>query len=112
VASPVLGEPTENAVAACKAKWYFALLMTASATVSSKNQIVIPKEIREGLSIESGDQVSFMWVKGSVRFVKARKASEIRGICRSNPLNYEDVRRDRDENEADLDQEIAHLHAK
>ena len=42
-----------------------------SAKVMAKGQITIPKDVREGLGVESGDRVTFIVESGSVRLVNS-----------------------------------------
>jgi AbrB family looped-hinge helix DNA binding protein len=56
----------------------------AQATISSKNQIVIPREAREALALKSGDKVLVV-VRGKRVLVLQKPASHrtaIRGLAR------------------------------
>ena len=56
----------------------------AEATLSAKNQIVIPREAREALQVKPGDKLLVV-VKGDVVIVRKRPesyAAAIRGIGR------------------------------
>lgn len=54
----------------------------ASATITSKGQITIPKDIRSQLGLESGDRIAFsVDDDGFVRFVPVTKdVTELKGI--------------------------------
>jgi len=56
----------------------------AEATVSSKNQIVIPKEAREALGVKPGDKVLLVTHRGLVTLMKrpAKYHVAIRGLAR------------------------------
>lgn len=56
----------------------------AEATVSSKNQIVIPKEVREALGIKTGDKVLINTHNGLVTLMKrpAKYHLAIQGLAR------------------------------
>jgi len=63
----------------------------ASATVSSKNQIVIPREAREALDLKAGDKVQIV-VRGKNVILLQKPASHraaIRGIAaKAYPSQY------------------------
>ena len=54
----------------------------STATITSKGQITIPKEIRELLDLHNGDRISFIvHESGEVRFVPAtRDITALKGI--------------------------------
>lgn len=45
----------------------------STATVTTKGQITIPKDIRDALHLESGDRISFILEDGRVVFIPATK---------------------------------------
>ncbi len=55
--------------------------MTQS-TLSSKYQLVVPKEIRKQLHLHSGQKLTFIVKNGSITLVPERPLSELRGIAR------------------------------
>jgi AbrB family looped-hinge helix DNA binding protein len=68
----------------------------AEATISSKNQIVIPREAREALQLKSGDKV-FVVVRGNRVLMLQKPASHraaIRGLAR-NPYPSQHVEKER-----------------
>lgn len=67
-----------------------------SATLSSKFQICIPKELREELHIKAGQTFIFIPHGNSIQLVPDRDMKEIRGIMAgSNIINIRD-RQDRE----------------
>lgn len=56
--------------------------MTANATLTSKGQTTIPKEIRDELGIKPGDRMTFTLMPDStvVMRVKNKKLSELAGV--------------------------------
>lgn len=56
--------------------------MTVTATLTSKGQITIPKEIREALGVDAGDRVDFtLEADGSVRMeVRRRDLASLAGL--------------------------------
>ena len=56
--------------------------MTIEATLTSKGQTTIPKEIREGLRIKPGDRMTFTLMSDGtvVLRVKNAKAEEVAGM--------------------------------
>ena len=54
----------------------------ATAVLTSKGQITIPKEVRERLEVETGDRVEFVEIKGGVFTMVAatRDIRELKGI--------------------------------
>jgi AbrB family looped-hinge helix DNA binding protein len=62
----------------------------AQATISSKNQIVIPREAREALTLKSGDKVLVV-VRGKRVLVLQKPESHrgaIRGIANKYPSQH------------------------
>ncbi len=67
----------------------------ATATVSSKFQISLPKEIREAMHIQPGQQFEFIPMGTVLQLAPKTSIEELRGIARgANPSDYRD-RRDR-----------------
>jgi AbrB family looped-hinge helix DNA binding protein len=56
--------------------------MSRAVTVSSKFQIVIPKEVREAHDIKPGDQLAFVDYKGVMTLVPALTFQQLRGILK------------------------------
>jgi len=54
----------------------------AQATISSKYQIVIPKEIRREIPIESGQVLQVLAKGGVITLVPDRPLAELRGMLR------------------------------
>jgi AbrB family looped-hinge helix DNA binding protein len=56
--------------------------MTADATLTSKGQTTIPKEIRDELGIKPGDRMTFTLMPDStvIMRVKNKKLSELAGV--------------------------------
>jgi AbrB family looped-hinge helix DNA binding protein len=72
----------------------------AEATLSSKNQIVIPKEAREALNVKPGDKLIFTVVENRMIIMEKPKSwsEAIRNLPRTSyPPDYlEKERADRD----------------
>ena len=64
----------------------------ATVTVSSKYQIVIPKDVRDRLRIEPGQKVEAFAIGGRIELVPVRPIAEMRGFLRGIP----DFERERD----------------
>ena len=52
----------------------------ATVTVSSKYQIVIPKEIRESMGIVSGQKVQITSYQGRIEVIPLKPMKEMRGF--------------------------------
>ena len=67
------------------------------ATLTSKGQITIPKEVREALGVDTGDRVEFVAEeKGVYRVVAAtRDVRHLKGLIDkpSKPVSVEDMNR-------------------
>lgn len=67
------------------------------ATVTSKGQITLPKQVREGLGVESGDRVEFVELERGVYTVVAatRDIRELKGSIAkpARPVSVEDMKR-------------------
>ena len=57
-------------------------MSVATATLSSKYQISIPKEIREAMHFEPGQQLAFLRVGKSLRLVPVRKMEDFFGMVK------------------------------
>lgn len=68
-----------------------------TATVTSKGQITIPKPVREGLGVESGDRVEFVELEKGVYTVVAatRDVRELKGMIPkpARPVSVEEMNR-------------------
>ena len=63
----------------------------SSATVSSKFQILIPKEIRDALGLKAGQKLAFINTGSAVKLVPLPAVAELIGIARgSNTDNVRD----------------------
>ncbi|MCU7937443.1 MAG: AbrB/MazE/SpoVT family DNA-binding domain-containing protein [Candidatus Thiodiazotropha sp. (ex Dulcina madagascariensis)] len=68
----------------------------SAATITSKGQITIPKEIRDSLDLHTGDKINFIIDdQGKVSFVPAtRNVTTLKGIVTKpdKPVSIEDMK--------------------
>jgi len=65
--------------------------MSATATVSSKFQVSIPREVRQRLALRPGQKVAFIATVEGVLMVPVPDREEIAGMARgANPEGYRD----------------------
>ncbi len=63
----------------------------ASATLSSKYQLSIPKAVREELELQAGQKFSVIAKGGVIELVPLRTLESARGMLKgANPDNYRD----------------------
>jgi AbrB family looped-hinge helix DNA binding protein len=72
--------------------------MTAAATLTSKGQTTIPKEIRDSLGMKPGDRMTFtLMPDGTVVLrVKSKRIMELAGVLRKKgrkPVSIEQMSR-------------------
>lgn len=69
------------------------------ATLSSKFQISIPKDIREAMDFKAGQQLTFLRVGKSLRLVRVRKMEDFIGMTKgANTDDYRDRSTRREDN--------------
>lgn len=61
----------------------------ATVTVSSKYQVVIPKDVRDRLKIQPGQKVEAFALGGRIELVPVRPIGEMRGFLRGMDPNFE-----------------------
>jgi AbrB family looped-hinge helix DNA binding protein len=61
---------------------FYQVTTMAQTTVSSKYQVVIPKEIRERTGIKPGQKLSVIATASGVQLVRVPTLAELRGIAR------------------------------
>ena len=61
----------------------------STVTVSSKYQVVIPKDVRDRLQIRPGQKVEAFAIGGRVELVPVRPLSEMRGYLKGMDPNFE-----------------------
>lgn len=62
-----------------------------ASKLSSKGQIVIPKEVRDTLGLKPGQVVVFVTVGNTVSLVPQKDITELRGIAKGRDIsNYRD----------------------
>lgn len=64
-------------------------------TISSKFQVVIPREIREQFGLKPGQKLAFIPYNGTLRVVILPSIKEARGMLKG--INTEDIREEVDE---------------
>jgi AbrB family looped-hinge helix DNA binding protein len=64
-------------------------------TISSKYQIVIPKEVREKFNLKPGQKLAFISFKGTLRVVVVPSIKEARGMLKG--MNTDNIREEEDE---------------
>ena len=64
----------------------------STATLSTKFQIGIPKDVRERLHLEAGQKISFVEKSGLVHLLPVPTLDALKGLARgANTANYRDV---------------------
>ena len=66
-----------------------------AVTISSKYQVVIPREVREQFHLKPGQKLAFIPYKGTLRVVIVPPLEEVRGML--NGLNTDGFREEEDE---------------
>jgi AbrB family looped-hinge helix DNA binding protein len=74
----------------------FTLFSMTAVTVSSKYQIVIPREARQKLGISSGTRLQAIPEASGLRLVKEPSIDELRGLLRGMPVDDAEIRNERD----------------
>ena len=69
--------------------------MSALTTISSKYQIVIPREVREYFNLKPGQKIMFIRYQKSLRLVIVPSIQEARGILKG--MNMDGYREEVDE---------------
>jgi AbrB family looped-hinge helix DNA binding protein len=69
--------------------------MEALTTISSKYQIVIPRQVREQFNLKPGQKVLFIPYRNSIRLVIVPPIQEARGIFQG--MNIDNIREEVDE---------------
>ena len=69
--------------------------MEALTTISTKYQIVIPREVREQFNLKPGQKVMFIPYKNSIRLVVVPSIKEARVIFKG--MNTDNIREEVDE---------------
>ncbi len=61
------------------------------AKLNSRNQISLPREVRERLGVKAGEQVGFVATPDGIVIVRVPKREEIAGMARgANPEGFRD----------------------
>jgi AbrB family looped-hinge helix DNA binding protein len=63
--------------------------LVTTVTVSSKYQVVIPKDVRDRLGIRPGQKVEAFALGGRVELVPVRPIEEMRGFLKGMDPNFE-----------------------
>ncbi len=61
----------------------------ATATVSPKFQVVIPKEVRDGLDLAPGDKVEVIQLDGRIEIVPVRPIASLKGFLKGLKNTFE-----------------------
>jgi AbrB family looped-hinge helix DNA binding protein len=69
--------------------------MEALTTISSKYQIVIPREVREKFNLKPGQKLMFIPYKKSIRLVIVPSIKDARGMFKG--MNIDNIREEEDE---------------
>ena len=66
-----------------------------TVTVSSKYQIVIPKQVRESANIKPGTKIQMVEVNGVIQMVPVRPLKEMQGHLKGREIEYAREKEDR-----------------
>ena len=69
--------------------------MESLTTISTKYQIMIPREVREQFNLKPGQKVMFIPYKNSIRLVVVPPIKDARGIFKG--MNTDNIREEVDE---------------
>jgi AbrB family looped-hinge helix DNA binding protein len=61
----------------------------STVTISSKYQVVIPKDVRERLRIRPGQKVEAFAIGGRIELVPVRPLAEMRGFLKGMDSSFE-----------------------
>ena len=61
----------------------------ATVTVSPKFQVVIPKDVRDGLDLAPGDKVEVIQLDGRIELVPVRPIASLRGFLKGLKNTFE-----------------------
>ncbi len=67
----------------------------STVTVSSKYQVVIPKQVRERANITPGTKIQMIEVNGIIQMVPVRPVQEMKGYFKGREIEYAREKKDR-----------------
>ena len=59
-----------------------------SVTVSPKFQVVIPKKVRERMSLSPGDKIEVIQLNGRIELIPLQSISSLRGVLKGVSNNF------------------------
>ena len=65
------------------------MAFVSTVTVSSKYQVVIPKDVRDRLNIRPGQKVEAFAIAGRIELVPIRPVSEMKGFLKGMVPHFE-----------------------
>jgi AbrB family looped-hinge helix DNA binding protein len=68
-----------------------------AVTISSKYQVVIPREVREQFNLKPGQKVVFIPYNGTLRVVVVPPIEKARGMLKGMNVNMDGLREEEDE---------------
>lgn len=71
--------------------------MEVLTTISTKYQIVIPRQVREQFNLQPGQKVMFIPYRNSIRLVIVPPIDQALGIFKGLNINSDDIREEVDE---------------
>lgn len=66
-----------------------------NATLSSKYQLVIPKEIRKETGIKSGEKITILVKDGIINLIPQHMLNKMRGFLKGMKINHHREEKDR-----------------
>ncbi|MCM8537491.1 MAG: AbrB/MazE/SpoVT family DNA-binding domain-containing protein [Lentisphaeraceae bacterium] len=60
----------------------------STVTISPKFQVVIPKEVRESISLKSGDKLEIVQSKNRIELIPIKGTKDLKGLLKGMNTNF------------------------
>ena len=87
--SPRVADMRKNFLASILMWCHGAFIDMATVTVSPKFQIVIPRDVREGLVMAPGDKIEVIQLEGRIELIPVRTASSLKGFLKGRENTFQ-----------------------
>ena len=79
----------ETSLASIDAWCNISAIDMATVTISPKFQVVIPKDVRDGLALSPGDKVEVIQLEGRIEIVPVKPIESLRGFLKGLTNTFE-----------------------